>query len=219
MNIQLFDFSVDLLQAILWQYNDATRLQSLLSQKQGWYNENQTQFWTDWYNNVFNLETANDFGLAVWSIILNIPLQITPNPDPPDKPIFGFGPYHKNFNNGNFAIGSNSFSLTTEEKRLILRLRYFQLTSRTSIPVVNNILDTLFKNENGTAYLLDGLNMTIRLVFTYDVGERLLYILQKYDLIPRDAGVELTYIVATKNVFGFGPFYKNFNNGNFAEEA
>ena len=74
--IQLFDFSVDLLRAILWQYNDATRLQSLLQQKQDWYNEQQTEFWSSWYRDVFNLDTANDFGLAVWSIILEVPLTI-----------------------------------------------------------------------------------------------------------------------------------------------
>ena len=34
MNIQEFDFSVDILQALLWQYNDATKLQALLQKKQ-----------------------------------------------------------------------------------------------------------------------------------------------------------------------------------------
>src|ERR1700733_14966336 len=72
-DIQQFDFSVNLLQAILWQYNDAINLQALLEAKDSWYFNNQTQFWNHWFNNVFNLATANDFGLAVWSIILGQP--------------------------------------------------------------------------------------------------------------------------------------------------
>src|SRR5271170_3537397 len=89
MNIELFDYSVNLLQAILWQYNTAENLQSLLNQKQTWYDVNQEQFWTDWYNNVFNLQTCNDFGLAVWSYILNIPLFLQSDPDV-DRPLWGF---------------------------------------------------------------------------------------------------------------------------------
>ena len=72
--IQEFDFSVDLLQAILWQYNNATSLQSLLNSEQAWVIENQTEFWENWLRDVFDLRTANEFGLSVWSIILGIPL-------------------------------------------------------------------------------------------------------------------------------------------------
>ena len=63
MNIQGFDFTVDVLQSILWQYNQSTNLLSLLNYKQSWLDENQTKFWfnpdtTDagdqngWYQNV-----------------------------------------------------------------------------------------------------------------------------------------------------------------------
>jgi hypothetical protein len=72
-DIQQFDFSVNLLQALLWQYNGATNLQGLLEAKYNWYYTNQSQFWNDWIGNVFNLATADDFGLAVWSIILGQP--------------------------------------------------------------------------------------------------------------------------------------------------
>ena len=68
--IQEFDFSVDLLRALLWQYEDATGLQALLRQKSEWYTVNQTAFWSNWERDVFDLTTANDFGCAVWGIIL-----------------------------------------------------------------------------------------------------------------------------------------------------
>lgn len=225
MNIQQFDYSVDLLRVLLWEYNDAEAIQTLLTKKQEWYDINQTAFWEDWYNDVFNLVTANDFGLAVWSIILNTPLQIGIGPDPEGKPIFGFGTEtadpngNVNFSNGNFSNGDNSLRLTTEEKRLILRLRYFQLQSRTATPEINTFLNILFESFPGTAYVLDGLDMTIRVVFTYNAGTRLFFILESYDLIPRGSGVGVSYTFALSEVFGFGIHNKNFTNGCFQEDT
>lgn len=100
-NIQEFDYSVNLLQSILWQYNDAENLVGLLNKKQSWYNTNQEQFWSDWYNNVFNLATANDFGCSVWGYILGLPLSFDSSPNF-NQPIWGFGPFNQNFGNGNF---------------------------------------------------------------------------------------------------------------------
>ena len=74
VDIQSFDFSVNLLQALLWEYNEASNLQSILTQKQAWYNTNQSNFWNNWIVNVFDMRTANEFGLTVWSIILDLPL-------------------------------------------------------------------------------------------------------------------------------------------------
>lgn len=214
MNIQEFDFSVDLLQALLWQYNDALKIQSLLTSKQTWYNTNQMQFWQDWYNNVFNLDTVNDFGAAVWSIILNISLSFGNMADPPGKPIFGFGSYNKNFTHGNFANNGTSVTLTIEEKRLILKLRYWRLTSGGDIPSSTAFLKLAFK-DYGDIYLLDGLDMTMVCVFTFIPSPKLRLILDTYDLIPRPSGVKLNYVVVPRPVFGFGQYNKNFTHGNF----
>lgn len=217
MRIQEFNFSVDLLQVLLWEYNEAGTLQTLISKKQAWYNINQTQFWSDWFINVFNLQTANDFGLSVWAIILNIPLDLDPPPDPPGKFIFGFESTHKNFNNGNFTTSGSTVGLTTEEKRVLLRLRYYQLVSRGAIPESNLLLQDVFELF-GNVYLLDSLDMTEVCVFNFYPSVKLRLILQKYDLIPRPSGVKLRYRDGTRATFGFGNVHKNFNNGNFIGE-
>lgn len=213
MKIQAFDYSVNLLQAILWQYNEAERLQSLLQQKNDWYIDNQTEFWTDWYNDVFNLQTANDFGLTVWAIILGIPLTIT-NPviEAGDK--WGFGAFRFNFTNGNFAQVQNGINLPTEQRRLILRLRYFQLITRGAIPEINQFLKFAFA-DFGNVYVLDGLNMTMTYVFTFAPPSQLFEVLQDLDVLPRPAGVGINFVITTRETFGFGEFHKNFNNGNF----
>lgn len=215
-NIQAFDFSVNLMKALLWQYNEAVNLQSLLQQKQNWYDVNQEQFWQNWYNDVFNLETANEFGCAVWAIILGIPITAVAPPTAP-QPTFGFGLFNQNFDNGDFSnLNPNVVSLTLEQQRLILQLRYYQLVSRGTVPEINFILERLF-GEQGVAYVLDGLNMTCEYVFLFQPSSALLFVLEFFDLLPRPAGVRLRLTILGREIFGFGSFNENFDNGNFYE--
>lgn len=220
MMIQLFDYSVDLLQAILWQYNEALRLQSLLQSKQAWYDLNQEDFWIGWYNDVFNLVTATDFGLAIWARILNIPLYININPEPDDAPIFGFNEVpsintYVNFENGNFSNQGSSIFLTTEQQRLVLRLRYYQLISRGAIPEINSFLNALFSPTGGACWAIDNFDMTMTYVFNFPIDSTLLQVIEMLDVFPRPAGVGVTFEVLNDSVFGFGDNNQNFGNGNF----
>lgn len=216
MKIQEFDFHVDLLKSLLWEYNDATALQSIIEQEQAWYNENQEQFWLDWYRDVFNLDTANDFGCSVWAIILGIPLSVVLTPAP-ISPTFGFGSDNENFGNGNFSnINGTVINLTLEQKRLVLKLRYFQLITRGAVTEVNAFLKYVFA-DFGNVYVLDGLDMTATYVLTFTPSAALNFVLKNYDLLPRPAGVKVNYLTIIDTPFGFGPNNVNFNNGNFIE--
>ncbi len=222
MNIQEFDYTVNLRDAILWQYNDAGRLEILLNEKNLWYINNQTQFWEDWYNNVFNLLTANPFGLSVWSIILDQPLSVGLPPDPLDKTIFGFNEIpeintYLNFENSNFSNYSSSVILTTEEKRLVLRLKYYKLISRGASPDTNKFLKDLFLENYGACFILDNLDMSMTYIFLFEVPTNLLYFIIHFDLLPRPEGVKIKYEIITGPIFGFGPTNQNFENGNFAK--
>ena len=216
MNIQQFDFQVDLLKSILWQYNEAANLQEILSNEEDFYSQNYSDFWNNWYNNVFNLQTANDFGLSVWSIILQLPIQL--NPPPVDgQLVWGFGSFRKNFENGNFNSDGGSTGLTTSEKRLVLKLRYYQLVANAAIPNTNRFLNFAFK-DFGPCYVLDDFNMQITVVFGFEINSKLLEFIKKYDLIPRASGVGIKYKYRDQLVWGFGGFRKNFGNGNFVGE-
>lgn len=216
--IQTFDYSVDLLSAILWEYNTATSLQALLQAKQDWYNTNQQEFWENWETNVFDLRTCNDFGCSVWAIILGIPVTLVtgtvPNPGTP----FGFDATNLSNFSGAYNFASTSaepIDFTTAEKRLILQLRYRQLVARGTIPEVNKILADLIVPTYGKCYMLDGLNMSQRLITLFSVNSALAIILTEYDLIPRPAAVKMAVIDTTIPVFGFGPTNQNFGNGGF----
>lgn len=225
MRVQEFDYSVDLLRALLWQYNDAKRLQTLLFEKQEWYDDNQSNFWANWFTDVFDLRSANAFGLDVWAIILNIPLELGP-PINIHKPIFGFNNLipennYQNLNNGNFVVPGGVIAFTIPQRRLLLRLRYFQLVTRGAVLEINKFLKYVFSEPglaySGDVYVLDGLDMTMTYVFTAYVPSQLIYMFQNYDILPRPCGVKLKIIVATGKIFGFGPFNQNLDNGNFME--
>jgi hypothetical protein len=214
-DIQQFDFSVNLLQAILWQYNNAPNLQGLLEAKNTWYFYNQQQFWNYWFNNVFNLATADDFGLSVWSIILGQPTYINNGPAPADYPAWGFGQYHKNFGNGNFSnTNGATYQLPTQWARLLLQLRYFQLTSSGTVPEINRMLKYLFA-VFGPAWLVDNGDMTQTYFFNFQIPAGMQLIFENFDVLPRPAGVLSSYYQGNYMRWGFGQYHANFGNGNF----
>lgn len=209
MKIQQFDFTVNLLQIILWQYEQATKFIKLINAKQAWYEENQSQFWRDWYANVFNLVTANEFGISVWSHILNVPLYIFFEPESPTKPLWGFNQIdgmlpalintYLNFEHSNFSTRGTVVSLTLEEQRFLVRLRYFQLVTRGDIPTINEFMfylcDTSDIDYSGTIYCVDNLDMTMTYTFTTSgFSPDLLHVIQELDIMPRPCGVKLIYV-------------------------
>ncbi len=216
MNIQSFDFSLNLLRVVLWQYNDAQNLQDLIREKQEFYGVSHQQFWENWIRDVFDLRTANDFGLSVWAAILNIQTYTESEESPNNYPAWGFatsGPSN-NFNNSNFATEPGSFGrLNTEQRRLLLRLRYYQLTTDGTIPEINAALLDVFNNQN--TYVLDGGDMSIVYVFTTIPSTVFLTVLQEFDILPRPSGVQLTLRITPQVSWGFGEFHSNFDSGNF----
>lgn len=213
--IQQLDFSVDLLKAILWQYDGATNLKELLVEKAAWYEQNQSQFWTDWIRDVFDLRTANDFGLAVWSIILNQPLFVSKGPD--DKPTWGFGEFYVNFTRGNFSSQSgSSHKLGTEAARVLLRLRWYQIIGTSTPPAINRALADVFA-DYGPAYVLDNLDMTQTYIFKFALSADLIYLFNNFDILPRPASVESDYRVTVNEQWGLGPYRAPFDLSNFSE--
>lgn len=212
--IKRFDYGIDLQAALLWQYNDASRLQSLIEQKQQWYDANAAGVWDYWFSGIFNLATATDYGLAVWSIILGLPLYTVGEPSPSNYPAFGFAAFGGNFYNYNFANTLPPiYGLTTEQKRLILQIRYFQLTTRATVTDINRMLVYLF--GQGQAYVVDLLNMEMVYVFVGDVTDGFLAALEALDVLPRPSGVKLTIAHGGVPAFGFADFGLNFDNNFF----
>lgn len=214
--IQDIQLSVDLMKVLLWGQNHAAAIEGLVSQKEAWYTANQTDFWEGWYRDVFNIDTANRFGLVVWSIILNMDLSVSLDPTRLDKPTFGFGPTNKNFGHGNFGSkDSSTVGLSLDQARTLIKLRYLKLISRPTVPYVNAMLAQAF-GDRGKVYVLDSLDMEYAIyVFDFEPGSQLRFLLEHFDILPRPAGVGIQYRVLTRKVFGFGPTNENFHYSTF----
>lgn len=202
-NIQSFDYSVDLLQVLLWQYNEAPNIQKLIELKQSWYETNQRDFWENWVRDVFDLRTANQFGLSVWAKILCLPITIDDNASSKKKTVFGFGKYNRNFYRSNFyGPGINTETLTSESARILLRLRYYQLTSSGRVEEINKFLDYLF-GDLGGAYVIDNLDMSITYVFRFDIDKKIILAANYYNVFPRPAGVGINIITPSDKIFAW----------------
>lgn len=214
--VQGFDANVNLLAAILWQYEDAEKLKALAFAKQAWTTKFQTDFWQGWYRDVFNIDTANTFGLSIWARILNVRLGIEVEPQA-NKVAFGFGAKHKNFDApSNFGVDSSrTQSLTLEQQRLVIRLRYFQLTSRGTVPEINQFLKEIFGSQ-GKVFVVDPHDMSFAIYqFDFMPDSQLRFILDEFDLLPRPAGVGVKWTMKMRPVFGFGTHNLNFHTSNF----
>lgn len=215
--IQQFDYTVNLLRALLWQYNSAERLQSLLQQKQDWYELNHDEFWTDWERDVFNLKTANAFGLAVWSIILGQPISF-PNINDPAQPTWGFESFHRNFDRGNFAGGSQSYTLSPETARVILRLRYYKLIGTVQVPAINRALKDVFYDDYGPAFVTDLNDMNLFYIFGFVPPTDMQFAFDNFDVLPRPSTVGIDWRVVVEEPWAFGPTRSNFDHSNFSIE-
>jgi hypothetical protein len=223
--IRQFDFSVDLLNSILWEYNNSETLNALISAKQTWYNNEQAGFWESWITDVFDLRTCNTFGLIVWAIILGIPITyiLPAQTTPPTNP-FGFGPDtiggtpngNGNFFASNF-FGSGqtqTFILSEDQQRILLQMRYRQLVARGTVPEVNKIFADLLVPDYGQLYVIDNYNMTMSIVAPNGFPSFLSFLFTQFDIVPRPAGVKLLLVNASYQAFGFGPDSGTGSNGN-----
>lgn len=210
-----YQCTIDLMRAIDWQRGSADKLNQLIQLKQEWYESNHCGFWNDWVTDVFNLDTANEFGLSVWSVILDVPIFDGVEKSPSDYPAIFFGDTRKNYSRGNFGInGSIVDSLTLEQKRIMLKLKAFVLNSRMTTPNINKKLASLF--GAGELYVLDNLDMTYDYIVNDTANTYFVTILKYYDLLPRPNSVKVNVkIKSDPTPFKYGNLRKNFGRGNF----
>ncbi|WVH05597.1 hypothetical protein KKJFFJLC_00054 [Vibrio phage vB_VpaS_PGB] len=220
MSYLKYNCELDFTNAIDWQRSNAEILFAWLIKKTEWYATNHCDFWNVWFDNIFNLDTANDFGLSVWAIILNENAYGLIDVSPVDYPAFGFSVDRENFNNGNFATNSDvGCNFTTDQIRKMLKLKAFILHMSGSVHGDSNIsintsLDRIFGEDS--IFCIDNRDMSFTYVVYDNEMDSLAIELYTRDLLPRPVGIEVDKVVnGNANQFGFGEGRANFNNGNF----
>lgn len=191
------DFIIDLQKTILWQYDKANKLRSLIDQKQQWYKTNVTDFIKDFFWNIFNIDTANEFGLSVWGKLLNLDRTVV-------------------------FIGGQSHYLTVEQYRFLLKGQILKFNMKNvSVPEINRYLRAIFnEQDNSNAFVRDNHDMTLIYTITKDMGvnqEAIIQLLNYYDFLPRPAGVNINVVFNYNGYFGFEGAGQN--RGGFANDT
>ena len=207
---------INLLTALDWQRSAADIAKQFIENEQNWLEVNHCKFWTDWQKDVFTLSTANDFGLAVWSIILDEDIFGFQTASPEDYPNWGFGLNDENFFDGSFATeNASTYEFTTEQKRIILQLKAFKVLAMGG-PIIqtNKAMANIF--GNGVILAFDNFDMSYLYRLLDSTISNFIIEINKRDLLPRPIGIEISEIrIITVATFGFSELDENFNNGNF----
>lgn len=232
MQIGKADFSIwgenDVL---IWQYCNAPNLAQIIENEFAFYNKNVRDFFNDWYNDVFNLLTANTFGLNVWANILGVkrPSVQAVNGGIDKNGIFRFknvdtGRWHSVWISGTMPqlnIESSPLEdsiprpnqLDDESFRRCLLAKLKLLHSNASIVDINDFLQSVlgeFSPETGwkknyNVYIQDYYDMTMNIVFNKELPSAAdLSIITNDDFSPRPMGVMMNYgFVDIENTFGW----------------
>ena len=147
------------------------------------------------YDNVWNVETAQGWGLDVWGRIVGVNRVI---PGVQSK-YFGFeeaGDLSADpFNQSPFYSGealNGNFTLSDSSFRLLILAKAASNIWNGTITGLNSILRTLFPGQ--ICYVTDGQNMTMTYTFMFTLTSVQIAIIQNTGVLPRPAGVSFTIV-------------------------
>lgn len=143
----------DFERTILSQYSTATKLCALISDFNDYIDPGANL--DDFYNFIWNVDTAIGAGLDIWGRIVGVERVLTVT----DTTFFGFqqGGW-RGFNQAPFYTGrltTTNFRLTDEAFRSLIMAKAAANITDSSIPAINHILMTLFPGR-GNAYVTEG---------------------------------------------------------------
>lgn len=200
--VEPFDFE----QTVISQYANSPTILQLVSNMNEYIRQDLNfQMFFDF---VWNVNTAQGFGLDIWGSIVGISrlLEI-----PSDVPLFGFRsnvtpPGVRPFNFGVFnAPGldtTSSFLLPDEAYRILILTKALANISATNAPSINQLLQNLFPGR-GNAYVLDLGNMHMQFTFDFELSLTEFAILSQSGALPHPAGVSYSIVSIPQGIFGF----------------
>jgi hypothetical protein len=145
----------------------------------------------NFYDFIWNVDTAQGYGLDVWGRIVGVQRAIQ---IPGSVSLFGFneaGASWTGFGQGSFyggqSINTNYILNDTDFRKLILAKAAGNISDG-SIPSVNSILLALFPNR-GDCYVKDNQDMSLAYVFLFPLTPVELAIVSQLNVLPNPAGV------------------------------
>lgn len=174
---------MDKKQYILSQYANSPKLMTILDGLEGMIGvEADIQ---SFYNNIFNIQTANTYGLNIWGERLNISRRL--------------------------KINGQTVELNDKYYRFLLLVKAMSNISNCTVPSLEEILNYLFR-ERGKVYVFDTGIMTMKYTFDFYLDEMEKAILNLPGIPPKPTGVGMTVVELPRgqlfgfNKTGFQPF-------------
>ncbi len=183
-----------LIDTIISQYANSPALYKLASDFFEYVD--QTANFDQFYDLIWNVDTAQGYGLDVWGRIVDVRrvLQVsvgsnlgmqaaTQNSGDP----FDISPFYSG------AATTANYELSDDAYRTLIFAKALANISDGSIPGINQILLTLFPGR-GNCYVVDNLDMTMVYTFEFPLTDVELAIIAQSGVLPTPAGVLSTYI-------------------------
>lgn len=225
---------INLEQTICSQYANSPILLQLLQNMNGYLDPRKNLI--NFYNYVWNVDTAQGFGLNTWGRIVGVSRVITipgsagsfgfANSDsPPDWQNFGSvdspgvgGPFFSG------QVSTGGFTLNDDSYRTLILTKALANICATTAPALNQLIQNLFPGR-GRAYVQDGGQtnksaggMRMSYVFEFPLTNIEYAILAYSGVLPHPAGVLVSITVVPTGTFGFeeqGSLVEPFNFGVF----
>ncbi len=171
----------------------------------------------DFYNIIFNVETAEGIGLDIWGRIVGVGRTIA-MPDP-DNDYFGFDGTEKYtpFNTASFFGDEGnqpSYNMPDESYRRVIMIKAYANIILATAPNINDFLKFTF--TRGKSYFLITGHMEASYIFEYELNEFEKNLIYNYNILPRPSGVLIKIRQLPKTYFGFdGTGFQPFNQSPF----
>lgn len=157
----------------------------------------QTMNMQNFFDFIWNVDTAQGFGLDIWGRIVGVTRVLHINQS---ALYFGFEEATTlsafGFNQQPFYAGdptTNNFSLSDDAFRVLIFAKALANISDGSIKAINQLLLNLFPNR-GNCYVTDGLDMTMTYTFDFVLTPVEQAILGQSGVLPKPSGVSATVV-------------------------
>lgn len=158
----------------------------------------------DFYNKIWNIETAEGFGLDIWGRIVGVGRLVKID----STDYFGFttgAVDWKPFNESTMFSGAESTSnyyLSDDAFRLLIFTKAFANITATTSKSINALLQILFAGR-GRCYVSDLGSMQMRYTFEFYLEPWEFSVMINGAVLPRPAGVRSHVLEASLPIFGF----------------
>lgn len=195
---------IDFEKTIISQYGNSPTILQLV-QNMNAYLDPRADF-DAFFDYVWNVDTAQGFGLDIWGRIVNIrrELQI------PNAPVyFGFKdalPGSYPFDEAPFYDGTppatQTYKLADDAYRKLILTKALANIASSNAPSLNQLLQNMFA-DRGRCYVNDLGGMQFRYTFEFDLTLQECAIVTQSGVLPRPAGVNAILFQSALPLFGF----------------